>query len=54
MSYLQAVVWVSNTNMVQRISWTRNADLKGFPGGPVAKTLHSQCRGTGFDLWSRN
>ena len=23
-----------------------------FPGGPVAKTLHSQCRGPGFDPWS--
>ena len=21
-------------------------------GGPVAKTLHSQCRGPGFDPWS--
>ena len=20
-----------------------------FPGGPVAKTLHSQCKGPGFD-----
>ena len=24
----------------------------GFPGGPVAKTPHSQCRGPGFDSWS--
>ena len=24
------------------------------PGGPVAKTLHSQCRGPGFDPWSGN
>ena len=24
---------------------------RGFPGGPVAKTLHSQCRGPGFDPW---
>ena len=23
-----------------------------FPGGPVAKTPHSQCRGLRFDLWS--
>ena len=22
--------------------------VKDFPGGPVAKTLHSQCRGPGF------
>ena len=25
-----------------------------FPGGPVAKTLRSQCRGPGFDPWSGN
>ena len=28
--------------------------LKGFPGGPVAKTLRSQCRGPGIDPWSGN
>ena len=25
-----------------------------FPGGSVAKTQRSQCRGPGFDLWSGN
>ena len=25
---------------------------RGFPGGPVAKTTRSQCRGPGFDPWS--
>ena len=25
-----------------------------FPGGPVVKTLHSQCRGPGFNPWSGN
>ena len=25
-----------------------------FPGGPVVKTLGSQCRGSGFHLWSGN
>ena len=25
-----------------------------FPGGPVADTLHSQCRGPGFNPWSEN
>ena len=25
-----------------------------FLGGPVAKTPHSQCRGSGFDSWSGN
>ena len=28
--------------------------LKYFPAGPVAKTLHSQCMGPGFDPWSGN
>ena len=25
---------------------------RDFPGGPVIKTLHFQCRGHGFDPWS--
>ena len=25
-----------------------------FPGGPVAKTPSSQCRGPGFNPWSGN
>ena len=25
-----------------------------FPDGPLAKTLHSQCRGPEFDPWSGN
>ena len=29
----------------------RNSD---FPSGPVAKTLHTQCRGPGFDPWLGN
>ena len=28
--------------------------LWDFPGGPVTKTLHSQCKGPRFDPWSRN
>ena len=26
--------------------------FREFPGGPVAKTLSSQCRGPRFDPWS--
>ena len=26
--------------------------LRDFPGGPVARTLSSQCRGPRFDPWS--
>ena len=29
----------------------RNSD---FSSGPVAKTLHTQCRGPGFDPWLGN
>ena len=29
-------------------------DLSDFPGGPVVKTPHSQCKGPGFDPWSGN
>ena len=28
--------------------------VRDFPGGPVAKTVHFQCRGPGFDPWSGN
>ena len=28
--------------------------MRDFPGGPVAKTPHSQCRGPGFNPWSGN
>ena len=27
---------------------------RDFPGGPKTKTLHSQCRGPGFNPWSGN
>ena len=28
---------------------TKNTESRDFPGGPVAKTPRSQCRGCGFD-----
>ena len=28
--------------------------IRDFPGGPVGKTLHSQCRGPGVNPWSGN
>ena len=30
----------------------QNPGFRGFPGGPVAKTPHSQCRGSRFTPWS--
>ena len=36
-----------SVSLFNMISWD-------FPGGPVVKTLCSQCRGPGFDPWSGN
>ena len=33
---------------------TQQSRGRGFPGGPVAKTPNSQCRGHRFNPWSRN
>ena len=33
---------------------TEICEGRNLPGGPVAKPLHSQCRGPGFDPWSGN
>ena len=32
----------------------KNPTTGDFPGGPVVKTQHSQCRGPGFNPWSGN
>ena len=32
----------------------KNNQPRDFPGGPVAKTPHSQCSGSGFNPWSGN
>ena len=32
----------------------KNVDFRDLPGGPVAKSPGSQCRGPGFDPWSGN
>ena len=43
-----------------KLRWAGNNDVEiaevreVFPGGPVAKTLHSQCRGPRFDPCSGN
>ena len=31
-----------------------NTNSRDFPGGPVVKTLHFHCRGSGLDLCSGN
>ena len=44
--------WPKPVTMVLSLgsSWFKNG-MWDFPGGPVAKTLGSQCRGPGFDPW---
>ena len=46
--YLSTVLYFPRFLMI------KNYIYKDFPGGPVAKTLPSQCRGHGFDPWSGN
>ena len=38
----------------KRLFRLQEKGLRGFPGGPVARTLHFQCWGPGFNPWSRN
>ena len=33
---------------------SKDTHSRDFPGGPVAKTPHSQCREPGFEPWSGN
>ena len=41
--------------MARRISFKAIRKYFGdFPGGQVAKTSHSQCKGPGFNPWSEN
>ena len=47
MSYLQAIVWVYNTNIIPRISLTGNADLKDFPGAAADKNPPADTGDTG-------
>ena len=48
--------WFLFNNSLETWVKKRNKRYKAwdFPGGPVSKTLSSQCRGPRFDPWSRN
>ena len=37
------------SNQITCVQLKKNNKMWDFPGGPVAKTLWSQCRGSGFD-----
>ena len=46
------IEWINNKVLLwHRELYSVSCD-GDFPGGPVAKTPHSQCRGPGFDPWS--
>ena len=49
--------WGEEKKSVQTLGCQETAKTNfwwGLPGGSVAKTLSSQCRGPGFDPWSGN
>ena len=47
------IEWINNKVLLwHRELYSVSCD-GDFPGGPVAKTPHSQCRGPSVDLWSR-
>ena len=50
------LVSFTHSGQVAPLSLTilRRTQPRDFPGGPVAKTPRSQCRGPGFDPWSGN
>ena len=43
-----------NDTPLVKSNCSQEAPWGDFPGGPVAKTLHSQCRGPEFDPWTRS
>jgi len=48
---------ITKTHMIATLKYERMKDKNssmGLPGGPVAKTLHSQCWGPRFSPWSGN
>ena len=40
-----------NQELFYTLAVIRNCNNRDFLGGPVAKTLHSQCRGPEFNPW---
>ena len=47
--------YCGNINPFHSAMWMiKVAISSNFPGGPVAKTLHSQCGGLGINPWSGN
>ena len=51
---LQLVRSVEATEKGSGVVLSSVSSFRDFPGGPMAKTPRSQCRGLGFDPWSGN
>ena len=51
---LRAEYIMTNTRLDEAQARIKTAGRGDFPGGPVAVTPSSQCRGPGFDPWSGN
>ena len=48
-------VWRKTIRWTQHgVGYQKRLPEWDFPGGSMAKTPHSQCRGPGFDPWSGN
>ena len=45
---------VEDKNLKYISKLVRSIHKREFHGGPVVKTLHSHCRGPGFDPWLEN
>ena len=49
-----SVVISKGTSVMLGLFYDKKSMCGDFPGSPVAKTLHSQCRGLRLDPWSEN
>ena len=54
LSNLYAGYIMRNAGLDEAQAGIKIAGRGDFPGGPVAETPSSQCRGPGFDPWSGN
>ena len=47
--------WITGSHFTKPLKGRISFDpVMGFPDGPEAKTPCSQCKGPGFNTWSRN
>ena len=49
--FFSVLAWVGILSLVTEQAQYNNKNLEDFPGGPMAKTLHSQGRGPRFHPW---